>query len=283
MKALRRSIGWIGLMSLSLFLSACSGNASTGAGPGSVNEAKVTQAFTVNGDVTVTIDTYNGAINVKAGSNDQVQVEVTKRGGGTTDAQAKADLDAIQLSLTQAAGNVKLIATHKGAAPVNSAASFIVSMPPGSTVVASVDNGTITVDGLGADVTATTGNGDVTITNMNKGDLSAKTTNGMVTLSGRDLASLKASSANGDVSFSGSLAASKAANRIDVGNGSVGLALPGDAQFGVDALTSNGKLTSDFAFQGDTTPTSIKGTLGASPVFGIVLRVKNGAITIKKS
>ena len=53
-------------------------------------------------------------------------------------------------------------------------------------------------------------------------------------------------------------------------------------QFGIDALTVNGALTSDFVFQGDTSPKSAKGTIGASPTFGIVIRVKNGDIAIKK-
>ncbi len=279
---------WVaGLIGIGLILSACSGNAPAGAGtPGGTlgtSEARVTQSFTVNGSVAVTIDSYNGDIKVKAGGSDQVQVEVIKHGGGTTDAQAKADLDNIQLSLTQAAGSVKLIATHKGAVLTNSTASFIVTMPAGSTLVASVDNGTVTVDGINGDVTATVGNGDITITNAGKGDLSAKTTNGSLTLSGSNVASITASTSNGNTSFVGSIAASKAANRIDAGNGSVNVTLPGDAQFGFDALTSNGNVTSDFTFQGDTTPASIKGTLGASPTFSLVVRVKNGGIALKKS
>jgi len=278
---------WIvtGLIGVALVLSACN-TATSGpgqpAGSSGPTEAKVTQAFTVSGDVTVTIDTYNGDINVKTGGTDQVQVEVVKRGGGTTDAQTKADLDNIQLSLSQAAGQVKLIATHKGVVPANSEALFNVTVPPGSAIVASVDNGSINVDGISADTTATVGNGDVTISNVSKGDLSAKSTNGNVILSGRDVASLKASTSNGNASFSGSVAASKAANRIDVGNGSATVSLPGDAQFGLDALTSNGSVASDFSFQGDTSSTAIKGTLGASPTFNLVVRVKNGAITFKK-
>jgi DUF4097 and DUF4098 domain-containing protein YvlB len=167
--------------------------------------------------------------------------------------------------------------------PTNSTASFIVTMPAGSALVASVDNGTVTVDGVNGDVTTTVGNGDITITNAGKGDMSAKTTNGNLTLGGSNVASVKASTSNGDASFAGSIAESKAANRIDAGNGSVSVTLPGNAQFGFDALTSNGKVTSDFTFQGDTTPTSIKGTLGASPTFSLVVRVKNGEITLKKS
>ncbi len=267
------------LIGLALVVSACD---STGGQAAVASEAKVSQSFSVDPDVKVTITTYNGAIEIRAGGEDQVKVDVTRRGGGKTDAEAKADLDNIQLSLTQAGGAVKLIASHKGQVPNDSAASFVVSVPSGAALNVTLDNGTVVVDGVKGAVTATAGNGDVTIRGVEKAVLAARTTNGNVTLAGREIASLTASSSNGDVSFDGSLAESKAANRIDVGNGSATLKLPGDAQFSIDALTANGSLTSDFEFQGNTSPKSIKGTIGTSPAFAIVIRVKNGSIAIKK-
>ena len=281
-----------GLLGLALVLSGCGGSgapapAGTGGSGNSgvtsgVNETKDSQSFSITGDVIVTIDSYSGNITVKAGGSDKVQVDVVRHGGGTTDAEAKADLANIQTSLNQTSGNVKLIATHKGAAPVGSTASFVVTMPPGSTLIASVDNGTITIDGITGSVTATGANGDVIVSNAGKGGINAKTTNGNLTLSGSNLAVLKASTSNGNATFSGSLAQSNTANRVDVGNGDANLTLPGNGQFGLDALTSNGTVTSDFAFQGDTSPSAIKGTLGASPTFNVTVRVKNGSITVKK-
>lgn len=278
MKSLSRSAGIISLIGLALILSACGG----GGGPAAENEAKVSQAFAVSGDVAVSISTYNGAIEVKTGGEGQVQVDVTKRGGGDTDAQAKTDLDNINLSLTQTAGKVNLVATHRGAPPNNSAASFVVTAPAGATIVATLDNGTVTISGVKGDVTVTTGNGEITMRGVEDGAISAKTTNGNVTLEGRNIAGLTASSSNGEVSFAGSIAANEEGNRIDVGNGSASISLPGDTQWGIDASTGNGQLTSDFAFQGDTTPTSVKGTVGASPTFGVRIRVQNGNVTIKK-
>ncbi|HET7090221.1 MAG TPA: DUF4097 family beta strand repeat-containing protein [Anaerolineae bacterium] len=278
MKVFNRTQWLCGLVGLALILSACGG----GAAPAGDNQATVSQSFAVDEDVTVTVSTYNGAIEIRTGSSDQVLVEVTKRGGGKTDAEAKRDLDNIQLALNQAAGSVKLVATHRGQAPADSAASFVVTVPAGAAVVASLTNGTIAVNGVKRDVTVTANNGDLTVRGVEEGAITARTTNGNVTLEGREVASLVASSSNGSVSFQGSVAESNAANRIDVGNGSISVTLPGDAQWGVDALTSNGVLTSDFTFQGNTTPTSVKGTVGASPTFGIVIRIKNGNITIKK-
>lgn len=278
MKVFNRTQWLCGLVGLALILSACGG----GAAPAGDNQATVSQSFAVDEDVTVTVSTYNGAIEIRTGSSDQVLVEVTKRGGGKTDAEAKRDLDNIQLALNQAAGSVKLVATHRGQAPADSAASFVVTVPAGAAVVASLTNGTIAVNGVKRDVTVTANNGDLTVRGVQEGTITARTTNGSVTLEGREVASLVASSSNGSVSFQGSVAESNAGNRIDVGNGSVSVTLPGDAQWGVDALTSNGVLTTDFTFQGNTTPTSVKGTVGASPTFGIVIRIKNGNITIKK-
>ena len=273
-----------GLIGLALVLSGCSGSGTPVSGSaGGLNEAKDSQSFSVTGDVTVTISSYSGDIQVKAGSSDKVQVDVVRHGGGTTDAEAKADLGNIQTSLNQTVGNVKLMATHKGAVPTGSTASFVVTMPSGSILVALVDNGSMTIDGITASVTATGSNGNVTVTNAGKGGINAKTVNGNVTLSGSNVSVLKASTQNGDASFSGSLTQSNNANRLDVGNGDARLTVPGDAQFGLDALTANGTLTSDFTFQGDTSPAAIKGTLGASPTFNVTVRVKNGSIAVKKS
>jgi len=277
MNALGRTRVLGGIIGLALILSACGGG-----GPIAANETRESQSFSVSGEVTVTVSTYNGTIDVRAGGDDQVRVEVTKRGGGDTDAEAKADLNNIQLALSQSAGSVKLVATHSGTAPENSAVSFVVTVPPASTLEASVDNGSIKVDGVKGDVTLTAGNGDLTVRGVDEGVISAKTTNGNVTLEGREVASVTATSSNGSVSFAGSLAESDAANRLDAGNGSASLTLPADAQFAIDATTANGALTSGFDFQGDLRPRSVEGTIGASPAFSVVIRVQNGNITISK-
>jgi DUF4097 and DUF4098 domain-containing protein YvlB len=278
--ALRKSVV-SGSLLVALVLAACGGGTPTSTG-GSVPDANVSQAFTVNGDVTVSITTYGGDIKVNAGAAGQVQVQVIKHGGGATDAAAKADLDNIQLSLNQASGKITLLATHRGAVPNNSTASFIVTVPAGSTLVTSDEDGRITIDGVTGGVTARATSGDITVTNADKNDLVAGTVNGNVTLSGKLLTSLRASSSNGNVSFSGSLDKNTAANRLDAGNGNASLTLPGDTQFGIDASTANGTLASDFTFQGTTGADTVKGTLGSTPTFNIVVRVKNGTITIKK-
>lgn len=268
-----------GLLVLACVLAACGGAA---APAGTTADANVTQSFAVNGDVTVTITTYAGDVKVNAGGAGQVQVQVLKHGGGATDAAAKSDLDNMQLSLNQSSGKINLTATHRGSVPAGSSVSFIVTMPAGSVVVASAESGKVTIDGVQGGVTARTTSGDIIVTNADNNDLVATTVNGNLTLSGKSLTSLRASSTNGNVSFSGSLDKNTAANRLDVGNGNASLTLPGAMQFGLDALTSNGALTSDFAFQGTISPTAIKGTIGSTPTFNVVIRVKNGTITVKK-
>jgi DUF4097 and DUF4098 domain-containing protein YvlB len=277
MNAINRTRALGVFVGLALIVSACGGGGATVA-----NEEKSSQSFTVGSDVTVTVTTYNGAIEVRAGSDGRVEVEVIKRGGGATDAEAKADLENIELAMEQSAGQVKLAATHLGSIPSDSGVSFKVTVPAEITLVASLENGPISVEGVKGDITATANNGDLTVRGAGDGVLTLKTTNGNLTVEGASIAGLTASSTNGAATFQGSLAESDEANTIDVGNGSATLTLPGDAQFGIDAQTSNGQLASDFDVQGDQTSTSIKGTVGSSPVFGLVVRVKNGPITIKR-
>ena len=274
-----------GLIGLGLVLSACSSSpaGSTGASTSGQNEVRASQSFAVTGDVTVTINTYNGDVTVNSGNAAEVKVDVIKHGGGATDAGATADPGNIPRALTQTSGNVELAATPNRKTPSNSSASFLGTMPAGSTWAVALDNGTIRVDGIGGGVTATSTNGDITFVNANKGGISAKTTNGNVTTGGTAVASLTATSSNGNVSFAGSLADSSAANRLETGNGNADLTLPATAQFNLDAQTENGALTSDFVFQGDTSSKTVNGTVGASPGFKLTVRVKNGLITVKKS
>lgn len=282
MKTATRKLTVVGVVVLGLILSACGGGSVPATLSSNVPDATVAQAFTVTGDVAVTITSYAGDIKVNTGAAGQVQVQVIKHGGGATDAAAKADLENIQLSLNQTSGKVSLVATHRGAVPNNSTASFIVTLPAGSSVTASVEDGKVTIDGVTGGVTARTTSGDIAVTNADKNNLVATSVNGNVTTSGKLLTSLRASTSNGNVSFSGSFDKNTAANRLDVGNGNASLTLPGETQFGIDASTLNGTLASDFTFQGTTAPDTVKGTLGSSPTFGIVIRVKNGTVTIKK-
>jgi DUF4097 and DUF4098 domain-containing protein YvlB len=281
MKTATRKLSVIGWVMLALVIAACGGG-TPGPSGSNVPDVNASQSFAVSGDVTVSITTYAGDIKVTAGAAGQVQVQVIKHGGGATDAAAKTDLENIQLSLNQTSGKITLLATHRGAVPNNSSASFVVVVPAGSTIVATNDDGKVSIDGVTGGVTASTTSGDIAITNSDKNDLVAKTTNGNVTLSGKLVTSVRASTSNGNVSFSGSFDKNTAANRLDVGNGNASLTLPGDAQFGIDASTANGTLASDFTFQGTNAPDSVKGTLGSTPTFGIVIRVKNGTVTIKK-
>ncbi len=277
MNAINRTRALGVFVGLALIVSACGGG-----GASVANEEKSTQSFTVGAEVSLTISTYNGSIDVRAGSGNKIEVEVIKRGGGATDAEAKADLENIELSMEQSAGQVKLVATHRGSIPSDSGVSFKVTVPSEITLVASLENGPITVEGVKGDITATANNGDLTVRGAGDGALALKTTNGDLSVEGAAIDSLTASSTNGAATFQGSLVESDAANTIDVGNGSATLTLPGDAQFSIDALTSNGQLASDFDVQGDQSSTSIKGTVGSSPAFDLVVRVKNGPITIKR-
>jgi len=282
MSALSRKSIVSGLIGIALFLSACNASGSGSVSGGAVVEAKSTQSFAVGEEVEVTVSTYNGAIEVRGGTGNQVQVEVTKRGGGDTEAASKADLDSIELSLTQAGAQVKLIATHKGPIPPNSSASFVVTVPAGSTLSATLDNGAITVNGVKGAVTATATNGDITVQGVEKNAISVKTTNGSLTLGGTGVTGVTGTTSNGNVSFQGSLAESSTDSRLEADNGNITLTLSADAQINIDASTANGTLKSDFTIEGEVAPKSAKGAIGATPVSRVVMRTQNGDVVIKK-
>jgi DUF4097 and DUF4098 domain-containing protein YvlB len=66
--------------------------------------------------------------------------------------------------------------------------------------------------------------------------------------------------------------------------GSLSVTLLANAQFAVDAVTSNGNITSDFAVSGGSrSDTQLRGTVGSDPGTTLGLRTSNGPIEIRQS
>jgi DUF4097 and DUF4098 domain-containing protein YvlB len=93
---------------------------------------------------------------------------------------------------------------------------------------------------------------------------------------------VKAHGTNGAINFSGTLA--DGPHSFATNNGRILLTLPPDAQFKVDAATSNGAITSDFtaAASARSDKKHLLATVGENPTATIKLRTSNGAIEIRK-
>lgn len=146
--------------------------------------------------------------------------------------------------------------------------SFVVTVPPASTVSGDNSNGTISLTGLDGAVEVVTSNGAVSIDDVSS-DVTIHTSNGPV--SGADLASprFEASTSNGriDVIF----IESPMQVALDSNNGDIDLVLPSDAPpYAMRTSTSNGEVI-----------TEVRTDPAASETIDI--ETSNGDITVRYS
>jgi DUF4097 and DUF4098 domain-containing protein YvlB len=179
----------------------------------------------------------------------------------------------------------------------NSGASASLRVPEGAILELRSSNGTITSSGPVGDVKAQTSNGPIDVRGSS-GQLDLSTSNGPVTINGgsgsigvetsngpidvtADNAVVTGRTSNGPIRFSGSLAQGR--SELRTSNGNIVLTLPADAQFVVNANTSNGKINSDFAVTAqDFSDNHLRGTVGNDPGTTLELHTSNGPIEIRQ-
>jgi DUF4097 and DUF4098 domain-containing protein YvlB len=276
---------------------ACNANWSVHPFTASETESK---SFTTRGATRVVVDMFNGGIEVVAGTDAAVKVDVEKRGGGDTPEAAKADLKNVAVTMEQS-GDTITVAAKRTDTQVdigNSGASAVLRVPAGAVVELRTGNGKVSVSGPVGKATAVTSNGAIeakgtsgplNLTTSNgsihvaggAGQLALETSNGGIAIAS-DQVLVTARTSNGGISFSGSLAAGE--NSLRTSNSSIKLTLPAAAAFTLDAQTSNGKVTSEFPVKsmksGDA---ALQGSVGENPQTRITLHTSNGGISIKQA
>jgi len=289
------------LLSLALSLAACgpTGTVSTGVNRSTSDEV-VSASFNAE-KPTLIVETFNGDVDVTAGSGTAIKVDVTKRGSGDTAEEAKADLTNIQVTMNQEGSTVRVTAkrSDKRANVGNSGAPVKVTVPTGSNLQIRTSNGKVTTSGEMANVTVQSSNGPINVSSAT-GALNLKTSNGNIVSNGGSgkitlensngtieatttkEAQVTANNSNGTVRFTGPLAA-KSKNVFHTDNAVIAVTLPAASSFNLDAATSNGKIISDFAVKGDNPrDTELKGTVGVSPQTSLKLQSSNANIEIHK-
>jgi hypothetical protein len=251
-------------------------------GPQVTAEEIVSQSFETGASPHIVVETFNGHLDVSAGSGGLVQVEVTKRGAGFTRADAEADLDNVEVSLTQEGQTIRVIARRTGGlfAVGNSGASIELSVPAGSSLDLHSSNGRISSLHVAGDVRIDTSNGDVEVRG-GSGRLDLQTSNGSVDIEATG-AAVEARTSNGSIDFDGWLA--DGSHSLHTSNGRITITLPRDAQFRIDASTSNGSVWSDFAVaqSGPSRDNELRGSVGENPAVSITATSSNGRISIRK-
>jgi RNA polymerase sigma factor (sigma-70 family) len=258
----------------------------------------VKQSFRTGQAPRVIVELYNGNIDVQAGGEGAVQVQVTKQGRGKTEEAAQEALKTVDVKMTQEGETVrvKVTRTEEGKSTHSTGASAELKVPAAATLELHSKNGSVRLTGGTGKVQARTSNGTIQADNS-KGPLDLQTSNGAVAVTGAtgrlelktnngairiqaEKAVASAKTSNGPVEFRGTLAGGKHA--LHTTNGSIVVNLPGDASFEVDAQTSRGKITSEFANKKTVGNTKHwHETVGQNPTVILQLHTSNGNITVR--
>jgi DUF4097 and DUF4098 domain-containing protein YvlB len=242
-------------------------------------EDKVEKTFETTGTPTVILETFNGSITVQGNSTNSVDVQITRRGSGSSDADARADLDKVLVKTQQDGNTIRIKIERSDNHSGNTGASVDIRLPKNANLDLNTSNGSISIEAVQGDVRLSSSNGNLEI-HGGQGAFNLNTSNGRIEVSAENCV-VNANTSNGNISFNGSLA--NGSSIFNTSNAGVDLTLPSDSVFRISATTSNAGVSSDFAVSGGSQGESyLDGATGDGAQIQINIATSNGSIQIKK-
>jgi Putative adhesin len=262
-------------------------------------EQEVSDTFKTTATPRIVVDTFNGAIDVTPGEKGIVEARVTKRAGGSTQEEAEQDLENIEVTMKQDGDKIEIkVGKTDQSMFSNRGASVDLQVPEGTVLDVRTTNGKVNVVAVTGNVKARSSNGaihvkgsrgklDLTTSNGGiqaeggAGRLDLKTSNGPIAVKSTK-AVVNARTSNGAIQFTGRL--NDGDNSFQSSNGKIALALPSDAEFSLDATTSNGRIKSDFTVDEEEKASKhrLRGAVGKDPKATIKVHTNNGSIEIRE-
>jgi DUF4097 and DUF4098 domain-containing protein YvlB len=157
----------------------------------------------------------------------------------------------------------------------------VIAAPPGAKIDLKTSNGYIVSEGMRGGIDAETSNGRLEVYEAT-GAIEADTSNGPIVIEATD-AVVDASTSNGRIRFKGKLADDQ--HRFRTSNGAIDVTLPRDAQFRVEATTSNGRIDCEFPLERESSKSRrrLVGAIGDDPACELKLSTSNGSIDIERA
>jgi len=244
-------------------------------------------SFAVGESVRLVVNSENGSIEVRIGSEDEVRVQATLRGANRIEYEAKQDSDTITVTARR---------TRRVLFGFGSGTDLVITVPTRVDVDLETSNGRIEVSGTqGAgslrtsngrivledvvgDFVGDTSNGSITIDTM-EGSARLHTSNGRVELR-EVIGEVDVETSNGRITFSGEMIPG-GRNRLITSNGNVSVELRGTASVALDASTSNGDVSSELPILVTVMKEKeLTGTIGDGEA-DLYIRTSNGDVTIR--
>jgi len=234
----------------------------------------------------VEIETENGKITSTAAQGDSVDVKLTKWATGSSEADAKAHIKDISISITDNATSGKLRIFVDIPKDVYRAygCDVTLTLPPAIYVNLVSSNGDIEARGHEAGFLLFTSNGALS-SNATKGRADLTTSNGDIT-AGSHSGDIDGVTANGSIDAEVVLPDTTGHCRLESSNGDVSAAIPASISAGISLLTSNGSIIVDSALNITVTKDKdniFEGTMGEPEDQGdIYCATSNGTVSLSR-
>jgi hypothetical protein len=200
------------------------------------------KSFAVSGTPRVTVETFDGAINVRAWDKQEVSYTATKR------ADDQESMQGIRLTAEQRGDEVIIRAefdkaTASRLGDVRAEVPIDLLVPRQANLRVSSQDGRVSIEGVSGEVSARTGDGAVDVRDS-RGNLNVVTGDGRIRISNFD-GEAQASTGDGGITLDGRFSKLSAST----GDGTISLSLPPDAnatiETNAESVNSDGLAASD--------------------------------------
>jgi len=282
-------------------------------------EEKFAKTEALAKDGKVIINNVSGTVQIKSGTQDQVQIDAVKVCNVSTEAKAKENMALVTIEVTKN-GNIVQIETKypEKVKNLNVSVNYVLTIPAmasikvrnvsgsvdaadiggmfegnvtsgkvilariGGGVDCQVVSGGLQVSDIKGDVDLKTVSGNITASKI-RGSIDAETTSGNVTLTEiSEPKTVRAKVLSGKIGYDGQIVAGGKYG-FDALSGSIIVTIPASAGFELEAETFSGSINTDFAvtMQGKIDRKEVRGVVNNG---GAALRIKafSGSIEIKK-
>jgi len=235
-------------------------------------------------DVTdIQVTTSNGSVSSAPGteSAEEIVITATVEGGGATQESAEACLEAMEVTVLNDGGTLKIgwrfAVTERS--DWQGSAAFEVAQPIALPFAATTSNGGVTVQNLTGACELESSNGRITVEGCS-GALKGVTSNGRIEVNGSS-GQLDFESSNGGITLD-STCSGPLSGRLETSNGTITVNLSEGTSADIHAETGNGSLNiSGDYHQVNTTEDTLTARHGSEAVTGrLTLETSNGSITI---
>jgi hypothetical protein len=195
---------------------------------------------------TLDVTTIAGQVTIDTGGGDNVKIAAVKRVRGTSEAEARALLQQLQVLVNERPGLLEVRAQfpRPRSFPFMTV-DYTITVPPGTSLTLRTTSGDVSVDGVRGDISANTVSGTVALRDSRSPAIDVETISGDLHLQSVQSDRVQLKTVSGNIEYGGALARS---GRYDMSShsGDIRIVAPKTQGFDIEASTFSGNVSSEY-------------------------------------